>query len=119
MQERSVFDGRWHLIYREKVETRWRQVQADSKDWKPWGNRSYTETIRVKDQFPEAYRILTEFDPQSLDGNVHKIELYDLKNDPHEVHDLAKEQVHRETTDRLLIALRNWVQETSDPAVHP
>jgi len=119
MQERSVFDGRWHLIYREKVETRWRQVQADSKDWKPWGNRSYTETIRVKDQFPEAYRMLTELDPQSLDGNVPNIELYDLTNDPDEVRDLANEQAHRETTDRLLVALRNWVQETSDPAVHP
>ena len=51
--------------------------------------------------------MLTEFDPQSLDGNVPKIELYDLANDPDEVHNLANEQVHHETTDRLLIAFRN------------
>jgi arylsulfatase A-like enzyme len=119
IQERSVFDGQWHLIYREKVEKRWRQVQADTKDWKPWGNRSYDETLRVKDHFPEAYRILTELDPQSLDGEVPPLELYDLKSDPDEVYNLAKDPMHRDQVDRLLVALRNWVQETADPAVHP
>ena len=119
MQERSVFDGRWHLIYREKVETRWRQVQADSKAWEPWGNRSYAETIRVKDQFPEAYRMLTELDPQSLDGNVPRLELYDLVQDPDEVRNLADDPSCRDHTYRLLAALRDWVHKTSDPAVQP
>ncbi len=119
MQERSVYDGKWHLIYRENVETRWRQVQADSKDWKPWGNRSYAETLRVKDQFPEAYRMLTELDPQSLDGQVPNLELYDLISDPDEIRNLTTDPAHRDDTDRLLLALRNWVQETADPAVHP
>jgi N-sulfoglucosamine sulfohydrolase len=39
MQERSVFDGGWKLIYREKVETAWRQVNADSRMFQKWGNR--------------------------------------------------------------------------------
>ncbi len=119
IQERSVFDGRWHLIYRENVEKRWRQVQADSKDWKPWGNRTYAETLRVKDQFPEAYRMLTEQDPQSLDGQVPPLELYDINTDPDEIHNLAKLPMYRDHVDHLLTALRSWVQETADPAVHP
>jgi len=89
MQERSVCDGRWHLIYRERVETNWRQVQADSKEWPKWGNRTYAETVRVKEKFPEAFRILAEMDPQSLGGKVPSLELYDLHSDPDELRNLA------------------------------
>jgi N-sulfoglucosamine sulfohydrolase len=92
MQERSICDGRWHLIYREKLTPSWRQVQADSKDWKLWGNRSYAETLRVKDRFPEPFRILAEMDPQTLGGQVPALELYDLKTDRTELNDLAAAQ---------------------------
>lgn len=119
MQERSLYDGRWHLIYREKLQPAWRQVQADSKDWKPWGNRSYAETVRVKDQFPEAFRILAEMDPQSLGGRVPALELYDLQNDPDELRNLAASAAARPHRDRFYAALRAWVRETSDPAVQP
>ncbi len=119
MQERSVFDGRWHLIYREKVTPPWRQVQADSKQWKLWGNRTYAETVRVKDQFPEAYRILVEMDPQSLGGTVPVLELYDLQTDPGELCNLVDRPECRAQRDRLYAALRNWVMETGDTAVAP
>jgi N-sulfoglucosamine sulfohydrolase len=119
MQERSVCDGRWHLIYREKLQPAWRQVQADSKDWKPWGNRTYAETVRVKDQFPESYRILAEMDPQSLGGKVQALELYDLQTDPDEMHNLAGSTAARPQRDRLYAALRQWVRDTADPAVSP
>ncbi|WP_182866416.1 sulfatase family protein [Rhodopirellula sp. JC639] len=119
MQERSVFDGRWKLIYRENVETAWRQVNADSRQFKVWGNRTYAETIRLKDRFPQQYQILAEMDPQNLGGTVPKLELYDLHSDPHEMHNLASEAQHQEQLDRLLSALRNWVKSTKDPAVNP
>ncbi len=119
MQERSVCDGRWHLIYREKLAPAWRQVQADSKDWEPWGNRTYAETVRVKDEFPALYRILAEMDPQNLGGKVRPIEFYDLKADPDEMHDLAGDAASRGERDRLYAALREWVGETHDTAVHP
>ena len=108
-----------HLICREKLTPPWRQVQADSKDWKPWGNRTYAETVRVKERFPEAYRILAEMDPQSLGGKVPALELYDLKSDPDEMRNLAGTPAARPHRDRLYAALCRWVTETADPAVQP
>jgi N-sulfoglucosamine sulfohydrolase len=119
MQERSVCDGRWRLIYRENLIPAWRQVQADSKDWKLWRNRTYSETIRVKDQFGEAFRILAEMAPQSLGGKVPALELYDLRTDPDEMHNLICEPAARANRDRLYEALRQWVADANDTAVSP
>jgi N-sulfoglucosamine sulfohydrolase len=119
MQERSVFDGRWHLIYREKLSPAWRQVQADNRDWKVWRNRTYDETVKQKERFPEHYRILAEMDPQGLGGKVSPLELYDLKTDPDELKNLAEKLEHRAERDRLYAALRQWVRDTSDPAAAP
>jgi N-sulfoglucosamine sulfohydrolase len=117
MQERSVFDGRWHLIYREHLAPPWRQVQADSKDWAVWRNRTYDETVKLQAQFPEQYRILAEMDPQSLHGTVHPIELYDLQADPDEMHDLAPAAAQRPELNRLYAALRQWAKDTQDSAI--
>ncbi|MBM4226062.1 MAG: DUF229 domain-containing protein, partial [Gammaproteobacteria bacterium] len=119
MQERAIFDARWKLIYREKTDPPWRQVQADSKEWPKWGNRTYAETLRVKEQFPEAFRVLTGLDPQNLGGNAPALELYDLQSDPDELHNLAARPEHAAQRDRLYAALRQWVRDTADPAVNP
>ncbi|MEY2878240.1 MAG: hypothetical protein RLZZ15_620 [Verrucomicrobiota bacterium] len=119
MQERSVCDGRWHLIYREKLTPAWRQVQADSRDWATWRNRTYDEIVKAKEKFPEPFRILAELDPQSLGGQVPALELYDLATDPDELRNLAADPAHRAARDRLYAALRNWVRTTNDPAVSP
>lgn len=114
MQERSVCDGRWHLIHRQKVTPAWRQVQADSKDMRPWGNRSYAEILRVKDHFPEPYRVLAEMDPQNLGGQPPAIEFYDLQTDPDEMHNLAKDSNSEIQQQRLWEALRAWSVATVD-----
>ncbi len=119
MQARSVFDGRWKLIYRENVETAWRQVNADSRQFKVWGNRTYAETIRLRDTFPKQYQILAEMDPQNLGGTVPTLELYDLSVDPDEMRNLAAVSEHQNNRERLLGALREWVRATSDSAVNP
>lgn len=119
MQERAVLDGRWKLIYREKVETNWRQVNADSRDPKPWGNRVYAETLRVREAYPDAYRVLREMDPQNLGGPVPRWELYDLDADPDEMNNLAHDPRYQAEQDRLTAALRDWVRNTHDPAVSP
>ena len=119
MQERSVYDGRWKLIYREKLVPAWRQVQADSKEWKLWGNRTYEETVKQKDRFPGPYRILAEMDPQSLGGTVPPLELYDLRADPDEMLNLAASPPHHAELQRLYHALRQWAHETADTSISP
>ena len=119
MQERSVFDGRWHLIYRAQLTPAWRTVQDDSKFWKLWRNRSYEETVKHRAAFPEQFRILAEMDPQSLGGQVRALEFYDLKSDPDEMHDLAADGGSRPELDRLYTALREWAKSTADPAIAP
>ncbi len=119
MQERAVCDGRWKLIYREKTDPPWRQVQADSKEWPKWGNRTYAETVRVKERFPEAYRVLQGLDPQGLAGKVPALEFYHLQADPDELRDLSADPACAAERSRLLNALRQWVKDTNDPAVKP
>ncbi len=119
MQERAVCDGRWKLIYREKVNPPWRQVQADSKEWPKWGNRTYNETVLAKSRFPEAFRVLQGLDPQTLGGKIPTLELYDLQIDPDELLNLAGEVAARPQRDRLLTALVEWIGDTADPAVQP
>ena len=120
MQERAVCDGRWKLIYREKTDPPWRQVQADSKEWPKWGNRTYAESVRAKEQFPDAYRVLQGLDPQGLGGKVPALEFYDLQTDPDELYDLADDtECTKPDRERLLAALRQWVKDTGDPAVSP
>lgn len=117
IQERTVFDQQFKLIYRENVSKSWRQVNADSYLAKPWGNRTYDETLRLKDKFPQQYQILAEMFPQRLGGEVKEIELYDLKQDPHELRDLANDQTHQPVRKRLLDTLEKWMVETEDTSM--
>ena len=105
MQERSVYDGRWHLIYREGI-GKPRTVNADLRDWKPWRNRSYAETIKQKDVFPLGFELLSQIDPGRLGGVPPKFELYDTKNDPDEIENLADDPKSRDHLDRLRKALK-------------
>jgi arylsulfatase A-like enzyme len=41
-------------------------------------------------------------------------ELYDTKNDPHEIHNLADSPEHKEVLARLRAALTNWIEESND-----
>lgn len=117
IQERSVFDGTWKLIYRENVDRRWRQVNADSRMFKTWGNRTYAETIRMKDKNPTAYRVLQEMDPQKLGGQVPNLELYNLKNDPDEMDNLISKSEHADHLSRLRNALKRWKLKTNDTSI--
>ena len=116
MQERSGFDGRFHLIVRQG-ENKPRQVNADQKDAKPWGNRTYAETVRVKDEFPDAYRYLKWMDPETLDGLPPRFELYETAADPDEMKNLANDPAHLADRARLLAALRQWGKDTADMAM--
>jgi N-sulfoglucosamine sulfohydrolase len=113
MEERSVLDGSYQLVVRCKLNEP-KVINADLRDMKPWINRIYGETVRVKDQFPEAYRILSEMDPQALHGSPPAVELYDLKRDPFELHNLVNDTAHRSQLERLYAAMQKWHSDTND-----
>ncbi|MDP6358774.1 MAG: sulfatase-like hydrolase/transferase [Planctomycetota bacterium] len=46
-------------------------------------------------------------------------ELYDLKNDPHEIENLAEDRKHSELLHRMRAAHLEWVQETKDVGLIP
>jgi arylsulfatase A-like enzyme len=46
--------------------------------------------------------------------HINRTQLFDLKNDPHEVRDLSAEASHRETVDRLLGLMRRWQKRLGD-----
>jgi N-sulfoglucosamine sulfohydrolase len=110
----SIQDKRWKLIQRWNTAANWRQVNADIIQRKPWGNRTYQETLNTKDRFPEAFRILAEQFPQTLKGTVPEIELFDLANDPFEMKNLATDPSHADQLERLKSALLDWRKQTQD-----
>jgi N-sulfoglucosamine sulfohydrolase len=114
IQERSIQDKRWKLIQRWNTAANWRQVNADIIQRKPWGNRTYQETLNTKDRFPEAFRILAEQFPQTLKGKVPELELFDLTNDPFEMKNLATDPSHADQLERLESALLDWRKQTQD-----
>jgi N-sulfoglucosamine sulfohydrolase len=113
MQERSIYDGRYRLIYREGA-GKPRDLNADLWQWPQWGNRTYDETIRRKGEFPQAYALLRQLHPQALGGSPPEFELYGVQSDPFELRNLAAQPEYRETLDRLRHALADWAQRTGD-----
>lgn len=116
MEERSVLDSTHQLILRSRLDEP-KVINADLRDMKPWINRIYGETVRVKAQFPEAYRILAEMDPHALGGKPPAIELYDLQNDPDELYNLALDSAQRVRLERLFAAMLQWHADTKDQAM--
>jgi N-sulfoglucosamine sulfohydrolase len=116
MEERSVYDGRYHLIFRDHLDLK-RSINADSREWDKWRNRTHSETLRVKDQFPAAYRVLKEMEPHLFGITLPQCELYDLKTDPDEMTDLAASPEHQDVKRRLLQRLAQWCKDTRDSSI--
>ncbi|AKJ65426.1 sulfatase [Kiritimatiella glycovorans] len=76
----------------------------------PWGNRAFETIVKHREEYPEPYRLLKAafYRPPE--------ELYDLRNDPYEMHNLADDPECREVRDRFRKALDAWMERTGD---HP
>lgn len=116
MEERAVLDATHHLILRSRLDEP-KVINADLRDMKPWINRVYGELVRRKADFPEAYRMLQTMDPHALGGNPLLIELYDLQNDPGQLHNLATDPAAKPHLERLMSAFKKWHAETKDEAM--
>ena len=116
MEERAVLDATHQLMLRSRIDEP-KVINADLRDMKPWINRVYGELVRHKAEFPEAFSMLQNMDPHALDGNPLLIELYDLQNDPGELHNLANDPAAKPHLDRLMSAFKKWHAETKDEAM--
>lgn len=113
MEERAVLDATHHLILRSRLDEP-KVINADLRDMKPWINRVYGELVRRKADFPDAFRMLQIMDPHALGGNPPLIELYDLQNDPGQLHNLAADPAQKPHLDRLMSAFKKWHADTFD-----
>ena len=46
-------------------------------------------------------------------------ELYDLRSDPHEIHNLADNPQYSDVLEKLRTILENWIKETDDQGQYP
>ncbi len=115
MRERSVQDGDWRLIWRDDGRKP-RTFNADLWRKSRWRNLTYEETIEQRSDHPDAFRRLRQVDTRRLRGVAPPIELYDLSRDPDELVNRAQDPAAQAERARLLDALRQWMQETGDPA---
>lgn len=116
MEERAAIDQTHHLIVRSRLEEP-KVINADLRDMKPWLNRVYGEILRRQSDFPAAYRMLQTMDPHALGGQPPLVELYDLRKDPGQLHNLAADPAARPHLDRLLAALQRWSATTADSSM--
>ena len=58
-----------------------------------------------------------KYGQRTVEAYIHrpKFELYDLKSDPHEVHNLASSEEHQELLVELQQQLKRFQRETKDP----
>jgi len=116
MEERAVLDHTHHLILRSRLDEP-KVINADLRDMKPWINRIYGELVLRQKEFPDAFRMLQTMDPHALKGSPPLIELYDLQNDPGQLHNLANDPAQKVHLDRLMDAFKKWHAETQDAAM--
>jgi len=116
MEERAVLDATHHLILRSRLDEP-KVINADLRDMNPWINRVYGEIVRRQANFPNAYQMLQTMDPYALMGALPLIELYDLQNDPSQLHNLATDLAAKPHLERLMTAFRKWHMETLDEAM--
>ena len=62
------------------------------------------------DYIAKSYKILKQ---------PPKYELYDLKKDPYEFHNLAKDSAYTNILNELVSDLTDWQEQTNDPLIKP
>lgn len=90
-------------------------------------NRVYLQSNRYKDNkliIKTMRKLFAEGKLNPVQGRIFACprpieELYDLQNDPYEIHNLADSPEHQDTLERLRTTLLEWMQETKDLGVVP
>ena len=125
---RSITDGRYRYIWnlRHKIVPGFTidryatdpvfREQSKAPAWMPWDatpstlweNNAFEEIVFHKDDFPAAYQLLK--------ATFHRpeFELYDLKNDPYEMHNLVTHPDYAPVVRRLGRELKQWMDANHD-----
>ncbi len=107
-QECAVFDGRWHYIRRNHLHKP-RSLNADDFDQKRWGNQTYAATLAVKDEFPDKYHLMQEWE-----SGRNAESLFDIQSDFYAIKDLAQDPAHAADLQHMRKAMDVWLAQTRD-----
>ncbi|WP_139959666.1 sulfatase family protein [Flavicella sediminum] len=110
---RMVFDGEFYFI-KNLMPNKNYLLPADLMDVKGWNNRSYEATVKAQFTYPKQYEIL-----RLLESGRPEEELYDMKNDPYQLVNLAGKVKFKEKKEELNTALITWRKETGDVEDNP
>ena len=110
---RVVFDGRFYYI-KNLMPNKSYLLPADLRAYKGWHNKSYDATVEAKDTHPMPYNLL-----RLLENGRPAEELYNMKNDPYQLVNLANDSGFKEKMIELRSALTTWRKETGDLADNP
>ena len=116
LQERSIFDGSYRLVFRDHL-NRTFMKPADNTDFELWKNPVYEETIKQRNEFPDEYQLLAERDSDQP-VRALSFELYDRNTDPWETNNLYGQPEYESISKRLIKKLNEWVIETDDRYVN-
>ena len=104
--QRAIRDNRFKLIHSALADSVNRSTMID-------GDIGYSTSREERYAGTDIRKAFDTF------AKPPEFELYDLKNDPWEFHNLAGKAEYAEVEQRLKTALEVWQRETDDPALNP
>ncbi len=107
---RTVRDARFKFVRNYEPQRPYLQRMAYAEVTNPSYNR-------MRQLFAEGK--LTPDQSKFMASNRPTEELYDLQNDPFELHNLADDPAHLVTLDRLRLKLEAWIADTNDQGAIP
>lgn len=110
---RVVFDGQFYYI-KNLMPNKSYLLPADLREYKGWSNKSYDATIEAKDTHPMQFNVL-----KTLEKGRPAEELYDMKNDPYQLNNLAEDEAYKTKKNELKDALIQWRKDTGDIENNP
>ena len=90
--------------------------------------RPYTQTNAYKESSYQMLNLMKELHAKGKLTPVQALfmaprkpdeELYDIKNDPYEINNLAASPEHRQTLKEMRVILERWIEETGDKGQFP
>lgn len=110
---RVVFDGRFYYISNLMHEKSY-LLPADLREYKGWSNKSYEATVNAEQSHTMQYNLL-----RTLEQGRPAQELYDMKNDPYQLVNLAGNGKFKGKLEEMETALIKWRKETGDLVDNP